>query len=213
MAYLNHSLPPFTCYIRNEYLYNHTQGWGQFSLCDVHAVASIEHRVPLFEAFLENGVNWTRRPLNAFCWSKDAKPVPLSEVYYWDCLSPYINVQIRNRLGGLRGQLLTPSGLKLWGDYMFTLDWGWEDKSILDTNFSETPEHKCAHVFKVEDGNFYAYPNNRVIWFDPAWTAHRIQSNPGYLIDSTLNSVDGRRNFEVADKYIYEQSNIPEWEP
>ena len=42
---------------------------------------------------------------------------------------------------------------------MITIDWGWENMAILDTNFSEHPEHKCAHMFKMQNGNFYAYPN------------------------------------------------------
>ena len=77
MSYLNHNLPTFTCYIRNEFLYNHKQGHGEVTLCDVHSVASMEKRVPLFEVFLENGVNWTRRPIHALCWKPDA-PVPTS---------------------------------------------------------------------------------------------------------------------------------------
>ena len=95
MPYLNHNLPTFTCYIRNEYLYNHEKGQGEYTLCDVHSVASIEKRVPLFEAFLENGVNWTRRPIHAFAWKKDAEVLPLSEHIYWDCFSSYIDVNIR----------------------------------------------------------------------------------------------------------------------
>ena len=75
MAYLNHNLPTITCYIRNEFLFNHKKGHGEVTLCDVHSVASLEKHVPLFEAFLENGVNWTRRPIHAFCWKPDA-PVP-----------------------------------------------------------------------------------------------------------------------------------------
>ena len=70
MAYLNHDIPTITCFIRNEFLFNHEKGFGDFTLCDVHCVSSIEKRVPLFEAFLENGVNWTRRPIHAFCWKK-----------------------------------------------------------------------------------------------------------------------------------------------
>ena len=212
MAYLNHPIAPITAYIRSEYLYNHTQGWGSHELCDIHSVASIERRVPLFEAFLENGVNWTRRPLHAFCWRTDAPPVSITDVYYWDCFSPYIDVQMRPRLTGLRAELLLPSGnnKKLWGDYLFTLDWSWENKSALDTNFSETPEHKCAHVFKGADGNFYAYPNNRVIWWDSAWTENRITKNPGYLIDTTSYSVENKKTGETDWQYIYksEEGNI-----
>ena len=93
MAYLNHNIPVLTCFIRNEYLYNHESGHGDFTLADVHSVASVEKRVPLFEAFLENGVNWTRRPINAFCWKKEAPVYPLTYHMFWDSFSPYIAKQ------------------------------------------------------------------------------------------------------------------------
>ena len=54
MAYLNHNIPTITCLIRNEYLFNHEKGHGEYTHCDVHSVASIEKRVPLFETFLTN---------------------------------------------------------------------------------------------------------------------------------------------------------------
>ena len=38
MAYLNHSLPDWSCYIRNEFLYNHKKGHGEVTRCDVHSV-------------------------------------------------------------------------------------------------------------------------------------------------------------------------------
>jgi hypothetical protein len=135
-----------TCFIRDEFLYNHEKGHNNYTLCDVHSVASIEKRVPLFETFLENGVNWTRRPINAFCWKKHAPVRPLNEHMYWDCFSPYIDVQVRQRLAGLRAELINFKGERLEGVYLFTMDWSWENKSgATDVNFSETPEHKCAH--------------------------------------------------------------------
>ena len=203
MAYLNHNLPTFTCFIRNEYLYNHKKGHGEFTPCDVHSVASIEKRVPLFEAFLENGVNWTRRPITAFCWKKTAPAIPLEHTMYWDCFSPYIDVQIRSRLSGLKAELITPLNTKEQGTYMFTLDWSWENKSVLDTNFSESPEHKCGHFFKMDNGNYYCYPNNRIIWFDDAWIENRISGNPGYIIDQTIYSVENKRMIETNNQYIY----------
>ena len=86
---------------------------------------------------------------------------------------------------------------------MFTLDWSFENHAMTDFNYSETPEHKCAHLFKVETGNFYAYPNNRCIWYDSAWTFNRITENPGYGIDMVVYSVEKLRTFETSDHYIY----------
>jgi hypothetical protein len=204
MAYLNHNLPTFTCLIRNEYLFNHEQGWDEYTLCDVHSVASLEKRVPLFEAFLENGVNWTRRPITAFCWKPNAPVHNLNVHMYWDCFSPYVDVQIRNRLANLKAELIDFRGNKHSGIYMFTMDWSWENKAVLNTNFSETPEHKCAHMFKMNDGNFFAYPNNRIIWHDDAWTKNRITGNPGYKIDMNEYSVENSRQVETSEEYFYE---------
>jgi hypothetical protein len=203
MAYLNHNIPTQRCFIRNEFLYNHEQGVGDFTSCDVHTVASMEGLTPLFEAFLENGVNWTRRPINAFCWRKDAPKRNLTDHIYWDCFSNYIDVSIRNRLSGLRAQLITHTGNKLEGEYLFTIDWGFENKAgMLDVSFSETSEHKCAHVFKMDEGNFFAYPNNRIVWYDKAWTFNRLKENPGYKIDQNIYSVEGKQKYETDNHYF-----------
>ena len=208
MAYLNHNIPTITCLMRNEYLFNHEKGFGEYTSCDVHSVASIEKRVPLFEGFLTNGVNWTRRPISAFCW-KPCQPVALEKAMYWDCFSPYIDVNVRARMRGLRAKLICPDGSKEAGEYMMTFDWSWENKVMLDTNFSETPEHKCGHLFKMDNGNFYCYPNNRIIWHDDAWVDIPIQKNPGYKIDLTTYSVENKRNQFTDYGYITEFSNEP----
>lgn len=112
-------------------------------------------------------------------------------------------------MAGLRAELIRPDNSKVWGEYMFTLDWAFENKGLTDFNYSETPEHKCAHIFKVETGNFYAYPNNRIIWYDSAWTLNRIKENPGYEIDATVYSVENKRNFETSDRFIYDLIPTP----
>lgn len=209
MAYLNHDVPTFTCFIRNEYLYNHQSGHGEYTPCDVHSVTSMEKRVPLFEAFLENGVNWTRRPIHAFCWQKDAPRYPLNIHMYWDCFSPYIDVAVRNRLANLKAELIDYQNNRHAGIYLFTLDWGWENKAgNLDTNFSESPEHKCAHVFQMDDGNYFAYPNNRIIWHDDAWVYNPITSNPGYQIDLNTYSVENSRKVYTDNSYFTEFNTI-----
>jgi hypothetical protein len=203
MAYLNHNTPAITCYIRNEYLYNHEKGLGEFTACNIHSVASIQSRTPLFECLLENGANWTRRPIHAFCWKKDAPVLSLRHHIYWDCFSPYIDVSIRARLAGLRATLIDFEGKKHEGVNLFTLDWGWENKAgITDVGFSETPEHKCGHLFKMDDGNLFIYPNNRIVWYDAAWTVNRLKGNPGWQIDQSVYSVEGSVPLETDDSYM-----------
>lgn len=202
MAYLNANIPTITCYIKNEFLFNNEKGFNEFTAADVHSVASIQKRVPLFEAFLENGVNWTRRPINAFCWNKNPEKLPLTEYMYWDCFSSYIDVHVRERLAGLRADLISITGVKRQGVYLFTLDWSHENRNVLDTNFSETPEHKCGHLFRMDNGNYFIYPNNRIIWSDKAWTYNRIDGNPGYKIDMTVYSVENNTGVQTDYNYI-----------
>jgi hypothetical protein len=123
---------------------------------------------------------------------------------YWDCFSSYIDVHIRERLSGLRAELISITGVRRHGTYMFTLDWSHENRNILDTNFSETPEHKCGHVFKMDNGNYFIYPNNRIIWSDKAWTYNKIKSNPGYKIDMNVYSVENDSKYETDYKYMTE---------
>ena len=204
MAFLNANLPIINCFIRNEFLFNHEKGHGEFTPADVHSVASIQGRSPLFEAFLENGVNWTRRPIHAFVWDKRAEVLPLTEHIYWDCFSDYVDVNVRERLGGLKADLISITGVKRQGLYLFTIDWSHQDKNMVDTGYSETPEHKCGHVFKMDNGNYFIYPNNRIIWMDRAWTLNRIDSNPGYKIDMNIYSVESEGNFSTDYSYMTE---------
>ena len=47
---------------------------------------------------------------------------------------------------------------------LFTVDWAHPETNILDTDHSEIPhEHKCAHIIALDDGNYAAQPNNRII--------------------------------------------------
>jgi hypothetical protein len=201
MPYLNSNTPVISAFIRNEYLFNHEKGFGEYTKCDIHAVASIESRTLLFEAFLENGVNWTRRPITAFCWKPDAPILPLEEHIYWDCFSYYIDVQVRHRLYNFKADLISISGQKRLGNYLYTIDWAHENTMMTNIGFAETNEHKCAHIFKGEDGNFFAYPNNKIIWYDRAFTENRISSNPGYIIDNKLYSVEDRTYYESDNMY------------
>ena len=88
---------------------------------------------------------------------------------------------------------------------MFTLDWSWENHAgNTDCNFAEDPEHKCGHTFKMDDGNFFIYPNNRIVWTDDAYITERLTRNPGYKIDQTVYTVENKRTGGTSDDYMTE---------
>jgi hypothetical protein len=65
----------------------------------------------------------------------------------------------------------------------------------------------------MDNGNFYAYPNNKILWYDDAWTKNRITKNPGYEIDLTEYSVENRRKIETSDDFMYEITKIRDSNP
>jgi len=61
------------------------------------------------------------------------------------------------------------------GEYEFTIDNAHRDQAYLDTNFSEhDPEHKSFNVIRLDNGQFAAQPNNRVIWRDSSLTPEKL---------------------------------------
>ena len=53
------------------------------------------------------------------------------------------------------------------GEYLFTIDNAHRERNVIDTNFSEhDPEHKSFNIIKLDNGQFAAQPNNRIIFTD-----------------------------------------------
>ena len=152
MAYLNHNIPPFSAYIRNEYLFNHTKGHGDFTFADVHTVNCMERRAILFECLLPNGVNWTRRPINAFVWKKEYEGnMSLEELELWDGFDYHISIIRKDNNGSGKCKYLAPSKNWYHGDYLFTVDSAHEEPNIIDCGYSEYPEQ---HITKMQEGGF-----------------------------------------------------------
>jgi hypothetical protein len=56
----------------------------------------------------------------------------------------------------------------------------------------------------MDNGNYFIYPNNRIIWMDNAWTYNRITDNPGYKIDMKVYSVENKTTYTTDYKYMTE---------
>ena len=114
-------------------------------------------------------------PISAFIQrGYDAKEVPryrLDELELWNCFSYYPSVTSFDILDGQSGKFFGKDKKTHPGAYLFTVDWAHPESNIVDTDHSEIPhEHKCAHILALEDGNYAAQPNNRIIWSIPSFT-------------------------------------------
>jgi hypothetical protein len=175
MAYLNVNIPATYAQIRREFLYDLKDHHGEVEDCIIFGLASITGRALLFHTIMENGAVFYRLPIHAFIQRgfkvEDVPRRRLDELELWNCFSYYPAITTYDILLGQSGKYYGKD--KEWhtGQYLFTVDFAHPESNIVDTDHSEIPhEHKCAHVLALEDGNYAAQPNNRLIWSLPSFT-------------------------------------------
>lgn len=210
MSYLNANTPPLYCKIRREYLYDLKEHIGESEDCVVFGIASIPGRAVLFHALLPNGAVFYRLPITAFFqkrFSRSEVPdMSIHEVELWNSFSYYPSVHTFTFLESARGKYRLG---KKWipGNYEFTIDWAHPEPNILDVEHSEVPdEHKCAHLLRLDNGNFALQPNNRILWNISNFT---VRGNvPDYKVQSSKwNAENSGRIAEDSNRMFYKIFN------
>jgi len=129
------------------------------------------------------------------------------ELQLWNCFSYYPSVHCFDWLDGIRGKFLGLDKKFYHGKYLFTIDWAHPDTNILDVEHSEIPqEHKCAHILELDNGNFAAQPNNRILWHvnsyttDTSWPDYKVQTTYWDAEDNEMVTEDSDKMFYQMDK-------------
>ena len=165
------NLPHLKCYVRKEYLHDLNKGHGEFVDCVIIAVKSIQGRALMFEAYLPDyGACFDKFPLSAFVWRKDIKEdeqLPLGTIELWDCFSNNIQIWTKQLLKNCDVDIVIRGGQKIGGQYLFTIDSCNGDVNMIDVGVSEVPEeHKQFNFGKLDNGQYFAQPNNRMLWYE-----------------------------------------------
>jgi hypothetical protein len=209
MAYLNANIPAMYAQVRREYLYDLSGHVGEVEDCIIFGIASMGGHALLFHAIMENGAVFYRLPISAFIQRKfDVKKIPrprLDELELWNCFSYYPAVTTYDILASQSGKYIGKDKKWYHGRYLFTVDWAHPESNIVDTDHSEiSHEHKCAHILELDDGNYAAQPNNRLIWDIPSFTVK--DEIPGYKVQTTEWNVEdsGKWRTEDTDNFFYE---------
>jgi len=207
MAYLNANIPPVYCKIRKEYLYDLKKNKGQSSDCVIFSISSIPGRAILFNIMLPNGACYWRLPISAFFQKRyDRAEVPdmqVHELELWNSFSYYPAVTCFDFLIGERAKYFGIDKKLHHGQYLFTIDWAHPDPNILDVEHSEIPEeHKCAHILALDNGNYAAQPNNRILWNVSSYTTDG--GVPDYTVQTTEWNVENKNLIsEDSEKMFY----------
>ena len=186
------NVPYIKCYVKKEYLYDLTRGHGEFEECVLIAVKSMQGKALIFEAYLPNyGACFDKFPLSAFVWRTDiveSEQLPLGMIELWDAFSYDIQIWTKRMLRNCDVDIWVPGKGKVGGEYLFTIDSVHSDPNMVNTSVAEVPsEHKQFNVGKLVNGQFFAQPNNRMLWYEQS------------LTPSTLKTPD----FKVATKYYF----------
>jgi hypothetical protein len=189
MAYLNANIPPIYCKIKTEYLYDMDMDKKGERECVVFGLCSISGRALLFHALLPNGAVYYRLPISAFFqkrFSRSEVPdMSVDELQLWNCFSYWPSVHVFDFLAGVDGKYRGKDKNFYPGNYLFTVDWAHPEPNILDVEHSQIPqEHKCAHILALDNGNYAAQPNNRILWHINNYTTE--SDWPDYKVQNTV---------------------------
>ena len=210
MSYLVANLPPVQCYMRKEYLYDFQKGFGEFEPCYWVSVKSIKGKALYFESLLTNyGALYDKLPLSAYVWKTDVKEeelLPLDFLEIWDAFSYNISVIEKSTLSKLDVMVYMKDRKFYKGEYMFTIDSAHSEPNELNVSLSETPnEHKSFNIIKLDNGQFCAQPNNRILFHDQSLTPKGIRK-PDFKVSTKefLCEKGSKWSVENDDSFFYE---------
>jgi hypothetical protein len=176
MSYLAANIAPIEVFIRKEFLYDFQTdtkgkllGINEFESAHWITTKSIPNQALYFESFIHDyGALFDKLPIHAFIWKTDidqSKLYPLDWLQLWDCFSYNISIIKKQRLRNARCEVIMKDKSKAPGYYLFTIDSCSSDPNEVDVSWSETPnEHKSFNIIKLDNGQFAAQPNNRILW-------------------------------------------------
>lgn len=207
MSYLVANLPPIECYIRKEYLYDFEKGYGEYEPCYWVSVKSIKGKALYFESYLNNyGAVYDKLPISAYVWKTDLNEdelLPLDHLELWDAFSYNIAVIKKSTLSNLDCRVYMKNKKFYKGNYLFTIDSCHSDPNELNVSLSETPnEHKSFNIIKMENGQFAAQPNNRVLYYDQSLTPKGIKV-PDFKVSTKEFFCEDGTKWSVGDQDVF----------
>jgi hypothetical protein len=201
MAHIVANLPPVKCFIRKEFLYDFEKGHGELVPCWWVSIKSLRGQAFRIEAYLnEYGALYDKLPLHAFCWKPIVgEPLPLDHLQLWDSLSYDITVIKKAQLQSMKCKIKLKDGGWGYGEYMFTVDSAHPDFNTLDTGFSEDVEdHKSYNFVKLDNGQFAAQPNNRMLILEPSSNPKALKM-PDFRVATKRWSVETEAKWSLGD--------------
>ena len=206
MSTLICNLPNEKVYVRKEYLMDHKSGHGEFVEGHWVTCKSLPGRAFYFETYLpEYGALFDKLPISAFV-SEPTTPdpdLPLEDLQFWNAMDYGVTAICKQFIGSMDYEIFTRSHKLIKGTYVFTLDNYHAQVDTIDYSTAETPEeHKSFNVLQLENGQFAAYPNNRMRVYDNSLTPQEPKM-PDFKVSTIEYQVENGYDYRLGDTDEY----------
>ena len=194
---LNANIPGFKALVRKSYFTKNQKDYSEFYNVYVFGIQSCAGTILTFHVMVDNGMVRSRVPISEIYTKKPIIDIPFNFKQLWDCFSENVAVIEYDFLAYHRAQIVLRDGSKVWGTYMFTIDW-------FNNPYSDEPtDYKCGHIFESDEGYLMCMPNNRIFWKDSNWVTKKLPEDlKQYKVDTELPSVENQ-----SDKWITEDGD------
>jgi hypothetical protein len=196
MSKLNENIISFKAFVKKSHFTKNTEDTEFYSVY-VFGLQSIPGKILTFHVMTDHGMLRSRVPLSEIYTKIPTGDIPFHYKQLWDCFSYNVTVTKYDFLESHRGQIVLRDGTKVWGTYMFTVDW-------FDNPYSDEPsDYKCGHIFFSDEGYLLCQPNNRIFWKDSNFITKELPENlKQFKVDNDLLSVEN-----VSDRWVSEDSD------
>ena len=203
---LNANIPGFKALVRKSYFTKNQKDYSEFYNVYVFGIQSCAGTILTFHVMVDNGMIRSRVPISEIYTKKPIIDIPFNFKQLWDCFSENVAVIEYDFLAYHRAQIVLRDGSKVWGTYMFTIDW-------FNNPYSDEPtDYKCGHIFESDEGYLMCMPNNRIFWKDSNWVTKKLPDDlKQYKVDTELPSVENQSDkwvTEDGDSFYYDMSKI-----
>jgi len=202
MGLYNENIPSFKGFIRKSYMTKNQEDSEIFIAVYCFGIQSNAGTILTFHVMTDDGMVRSRVPLSEIYTKIPTNDIPFNYKQLWDCFSNNVSVIEYQFLAYHRAQIVLRDGSKVWGTYMFTVDW-------FDNPYSDEPsDYKCGHVFESDEGYLLCQPNNRLFWKDSNWVTKKVPEDlKQFKVDNEIISVENQSDrwvTEDTDSFYYD---------
>ena len=202
---LNINIPSFKALVRKSYFTKNHKDSDEFYNVYVFGLQSCAGVILTFHVMTDKGMVRSRVPLSEIYTKIPTNDIPFNFKQLWDCFSENVTVIEYSFLAYHRAQIVLRDGNKVWGTYLFTVDW-------FNNPYSDEPtDYKCGHIFESDEGYLLCMPNNRIFWKDSNWVTKQLPEDlKQFKVDTELPSVENQSDrwvTEDGDSFYYDMTD------